>query len=112
MWRELSRHKNHVMHPLERLDAVLSDTHWWPSVDQEDDIVQKKKEEIVAHISDQDRALAEKTYRYTIYDDMTKTWGIVSNPASNVLTFRNWSKMPSSSLHFGMHHMAQEALFT
>jgi hypothetical protein len=25
---------------------------------------------------------------------------------------RDWSKMPSSSLHFGMHHMAREALFT
>jgi hypothetical protein len=24
----------------------------------------------------------------------------------------DWSKMPSSSLHFGMHHMAREALFT
>src|SRR5918992_3347023 len=24
---------------------------------------------------------------------------------------RDWSKMPSSSLHFGMHHMAREALF-
>jgi hypothetical protein len=24
----------------------------------------------------------------------------------------DWSKKPSSSLHFGMHHMAREALFT
>jgi hypothetical protein len=23
-----------------------------------------------------------------------------------------WSKMPSSSLHFGMHHMVREAPFT
>jgi hypothetical protein len=25
---------------------------------------------------------------------------------------RDWSKMPSSSLHFEMHHMARETLFT
>jgi hypothetical protein len=37
----------------------------------------------------------------------------VGQTAIDILLQRgDWSKMPSSSLHFGMHHMAREALFT
>jgi hypothetical protein len=70
------------------LEAVLVAIDWWPSLDQTDPIIQERTEDIVTHIADADRALAERTSICTIYDETTKTWGIVSNPSRHVLTFR------------------------
>lgn len=72
----------------EGLDALLSSQNWWPSVSQDHEIVKSQRSDILSHISDQDRDLAQETLLYTIYDDTTKTWGIVSNPTKHALTFR------------------------
>lgn len=72
----------------EELDGLLSSQNWWPNISQEHEIVKAHREDIVSHIAEQDRDLAHATLLYTIYDDTTKTWGIVSNPSKHALTFR------------------------
>ena len=70
------------------LESLLADINWWPTVDQSDPLVRDRAQDIITHIADSDRGLAERTLLCTIYDDATKTWGIVSNPSLHVLTFR------------------------
>lgn len=72
----------------EELDAMLSSLNWWPTLDQENPIVQGRSDDIMSHIAQEDRDLAKTTLLYTIYDDTTKTWGIVSRPSTHMLTFR------------------------
>jgi hypothetical protein len=72
----------------ESLDGLLSECDWWPSLPQTDPEITSKKDEILKHVSDQDRPLVTGTFLYTIYDAETKTWGLVNSPAKHVITFR------------------------
>lgn len=72
----------------EELDAVLSQHEWWPNLPQECEEIKAKRNDILEHIPPEDRTIAEKTYLFTIYDEGSRSWGIVSNPAKHVLTFR------------------------
>ncbi|UCD57752.1 MAG: hypothetical protein JSV16_01185 [Candidatus Hydrogenedentota bacterium] len=70
------------------LDALLSERDWWPNLSQEHEVVQERKREILTHVTEGDRDIAEGTHLYTIYDAETRSWGIVSNPTKGVMTFR------------------------
>ena len=71
----------------EGLDALLMDKDWWPSLMQDHPEVIAKKNEILDHVSAVDRALAEGTYEYTIYDRGTKSWGLSIHLQNMVLHF-------------------------
>lgn len=47
----------------------------WPPFDQADPEAVKRKDEILATISDEDRLIADRTFRYVLYSDVTRTWG-------------------------------------
>lgn len=70
------------------LDTVLTEKDWWPALDQNHEEVLRRRDEIFNHVADGDRAIAEKTYLFTIYDEATKSWGIINNPTKHGLTFR------------------------
>lgn len=72
----------------EELDSLLASLNWWPNLEQDDPILQERSDDIMNHIAQEDRDLAKKTLLYTVYDDTTKTWGIVSRPSTHMLTFR------------------------
>lgn len=71
-----------------QLETYFSQTIWWPTVDQGSAIVEGHKSDIISHIAPDDRPLAESTFVFTIYDDATRTWGIVSRPTHHALAFR------------------------
>lgn len=70
------------------LDALLAERDWWPNVPQDHKMVEDRKKEILAHVTEGDRDIAETTHLYTIYDAETRSWGIVSNPTKGMFTFR------------------------
>lgn len=70
------------------LDKVLVELGWWPTLSQDHEEVKVRAEEILAHVSRPDHALAAQTLLFTIYDAESRTWGIVSNPTHGQLTFR------------------------
>jgi hypothetical protein len=72
----------------EELDTIISDHYWWPKLDQEHEHIKEKTEDILAHVAKEDQTLVKETLLFTIYDEETKTWGIVNNPSDHVITFR------------------------
>jgi hypothetical protein len=70
------------------LDGLLIEKDWWPGIDQIDPEVVKRKDEILSHVAVEDLIITERTYLYTIYDEATKSWGIVNNPTKHGITFR------------------------
>lgn len=72
----------------QKLDGLLIEKDWWPGLDQNHTEVLKHKEDILSHVADEDRAIAENTFLYTIYDEATKSWGIINNPTKHGVTFR------------------------
>jgi hypothetical protein len=72
----------------EALDGLLSERDWWPSLPQEHEVVEERRREILEHVKEGDRDIAEGTHLYTIYDADTRTWGTVSNPTKGKITFR------------------------
>ena len=73
---------------LKELDGLLEKIGWWPALAQDHEEVVKRKNDILTHISDDDRVVAQETFVCVIYDEITRSWGIVSRPNKNALTFR------------------------
>jgi hypothetical protein len=46
------------------------------------------RNEIVNQVYDEDRDLVEKTLKFVIYEEISKTWGVVNKPNAGVFTFR------------------------
>jgi hypothetical protein len=72
----------------EKLESLLEEIDWWPSLAQDHEVVKARKKEIIDTIAKEDLSLAESTYVCTIYDDNSKSWGIVSRPSEHGLAFR------------------------
>jgi hypothetical protein len=72
----------------DKLQKTLEQHDWWPRLPQDDPEVTERKNEILGHVAEDDRPLVEGTLVCTIYDEETKTWGIVNNTTTHVLTFR------------------------
>jgi hypothetical protein len=70
------------------LDGLLIEKDWWPGIEQTDPEIVKRKNEILSHVAGEDLVITERTYLYTIYDEATKSWGIVNNPTKHGITFR------------------------
>lgn len=72
----------------EELKKILYKNDWWPVLPQEDELVVNHYNEILEHVSEQDKAWVGRTYRFTIYDEISKSWGIVNRPSTYCITFR------------------------
>jgi hypothetical protein len=72
----------------EELAKVMQEHGWWPRLDQEHDLIKERTEDILGHVANDDLTLVKATLLFAIYDEETKTWGIVNNPSDNVITFR------------------------
>lgn len=72
----------------DELQKVLDALDWLPRIPQDDSYITGKQAEIFHNVAEDDRSLVEKTFLLTIYNEDTKTWGIVNNPTSHVFTFR------------------------
>lgn len=72
----------------EKLQKLLDQHNWCPRLSADDRELETRKAEILLNVADDDRNLVEKTFFCTIYDEDSKTWGIVNNPTSHAFTFR------------------------
>jgi hypothetical protein len=70
------------------LKEVLEENSWLPTIGEDDEFTQSRKIDIIEHIAPEDQPLVEKTFLHTIYDDSTKTWGIVNRPTKYELAIR------------------------
>lgn len=70
------------------LELILSEINWFPNIPQDSKEVIERKNEIIEHIPKDAKILVESTIVCTIYDDETKTWGIVNRPNKHRLSFR------------------------
>lgn len=72
----------------DQLKEVLCKNDWWPILSQEDELVKSHYEEIWEHVAEQDKEWVGRTHKFTIYDELSKSWGIVNRPSSFCITFR------------------------
>ncbi len=84
--RAIIRCKSNV--ELNELDGLLTEKGWWPNISQDHEEVVRRKENILSHVASEDVVMVRETYQYTIYDDTTKSWGIISAPARRLINFR------------------------
>ena len=70
------------------LDGLLTEKGWWPVLSQEHEEIIKRRDELLGHVADDDLVMVKDTLQFTIYDDITKSWGIVSNPTRHFIDFR------------------------
>jgi len=70
------------------LEAHLRLVGWWPSLSQDDAEILTHRDDILQHVSQADQTLTARTLLCTIYDEETRSWGIVSNPATGQVTIR------------------------
>ncbi len=71
-----------------KLDGLLAEKGWWPNLAQNHDEIEKRKREVLSHVAADDLVMVEETVLYTIFDDITNSWGIVSNPTQHSIAFR------------------------
>jgi hypothetical protein len=70
------------------LESILSEINWLPNMEDDNLELLERKKEILEHIPKDAKKLVESTFVCTIYDDETKTWGIVNRPNKHRLSFR------------------------
>lgn len=61
-----------------KLDGVLKEKGWWPTLAQEHPELLRRKDEILSHVAEDDLVMVKETMLFAIHDDITKSWGIVS----------------------------------
>jgi hypothetical protein len=71
-----------------KLDDVLKDAGWWPNLAQDHEEIIKRRDELLDHVAPEDVRLVKETLLFTIYDDITKSWGIVNSPTTHHIDFR------------------------
>jgi hypothetical protein len=72
----------------DELHTVMADHCWLPRLAQDHDLIKEKTADILGHVAEDDLTLVRETLLFAIYDEETKTWGIVNNPSEHVITFR------------------------
>ena len=72
----------------DQLQEGITRCGWWSQLPQDSDEIQRRKAEVLARVPQAYRELVAQTYWYTIYNDETKTWGIVNSPTSGRIAIR------------------------
>jgi len=67
---------------------VLRYCEWWPGIDQADEVITEKRDQILNLVPEEDRIVVQKTYWFTIHNSKKKTWCIVNSPQDNEIEFR------------------------